>query len=95
MFVVLFSLMLRRRFSMLCGQQMVSVCQMSMMACHFVRTCFMVLCSLPMMTGCVFVVLSGFRVMLRAFMFSHCLSSFPKLIGTHIATGSIAHSQLC
>jgi hypothetical protein len=77
--VVLFSLMLCRRFSVFGGEQMVSVCEMSMMACRFVGTSLMVLSCLPMMSGGVFVVFSSFFVMLRAFMLSHFVSLLQKL----------------
>ena len=78
MLVVLFSLMLCRRFSLFGCEQMVSMCQMSVMTCHFMGTSFVLLGGLPMMSSGVFVVFSGFFVMLRAFMLSHFVLLFSK-----------------
>jgi hypothetical protein len=83
--VVLFSLMLCRCFSVFGGEQMVSVCQMSMMACRFVGTSLMMLRRLPMMAGGVFVVFSSFLVMLRAFMLSHFVALLSKITRLCIA----------
>jgi group II intron maturase len=58
-FVVMFSLMLCRCFSLFGGEQMVSVCQMSVMACRFVGTSLMVLRRFPMISGCMFLVFSS------------------------------------
>jgi hypothetical protein len=77
--VVFFSLMLCRCFSVFGGEQMVSVCQVSMMACRFMGASLVVLRRLPMMSGRVFVVFSGFVVMLRAFMLRHFVLSYPRL----------------
>jgi hypothetical protein len=48
---------------------------MSMMAGHFVGTSLMLLCSLTMVSGSVFVMFSGFFVMFSAFVLGHFVSS--------------------
>ena len=61
-------------FSVFGGEQMVPVCQMSMMTRSFVGTSFVVLCRLPMMFGGVLVVFSGLFMTLRAFVLCHFFS---------------------
>jgi hypothetical protein len=72
--IVLLGVMLCCFLSVFRSKQMVSLCQMSVMTCRFVGTSLMVLGRLPMMSGGVFVVFSGFFVMLRTCMLSHFAS---------------------
>jgi hypothetical protein len=58
---------------------------MSVMACRFVVTSLIVLSRLPMMSGGVFMVFSGFFVMLRTFMLSHCVPLSLKITRIGIA----------
>ena len=66
-----FRVMLSRFMCVVISMEIMGVSGVSVMGCMFVLTSSVGLSSLAVVTGCVFVVLSGFIVVFGAF-FAHC-----------------------
>src|ERR1700752_2971715 len=70
--------MLRRMVGMILGMSGVASSNVSMMPGGFVVTTLVMLCSLGVMLGCLFVVFGGFLVVVRSLMVRHVNLHFPS-----------------
>jgi hypothetical protein len=77
--VVLFGLMFCSGFGVLGGQNIVSMCQMSMMTCRLVVARIMMFSGFTMMSCRVFMMFRSFFVMLGSRMLSHFLFPLESL----------------
>jgi hypothetical protein len=73
--------------SVMGGVMKMPLCSVGMMRCHFVFSCFVVLCSLPMMVCGVIVVFGSLAVMVRS-LFGHLLSLVSFVNLPHLSQGT-------